>query len=802
MPILHDLKSAFRSLIKSPGFTSAAVLTLALGIGANTAVFSLVDRMLLRPLPFPEAQRLVAMREFNPERPMRGGGGFSYPNFLDFQRQSTQLASLAVMTGGAVNLSGEGDPERLGAGRVSWTFLDTLGAQPLLGRNFRPEDDRFGSPRVAILSHALWLRRFGGDPRAVGRSLRLDGESVEIIGVMAPGFDCPYGIPNSELFVPLSLPPDLATGRGAWFLDCVGRMKPGATLAGVQQEMSGIAAGLEKAYPASNLGYLARVTALQDEVVHNARPTLLALLGAVAFVLLIACANVANLLLARSAGRERELALRMALGADRRRILTQLLAESLLLSLLGGAAGLLLARFSVEGLRYLLPFRTPALGLDPHVLAFTLGCSLLTTLVFGGLPALQASGSAPLEGLREGAKGSTGPVHRRLRGLLVGAEVALATALLAGAGLMIRSLWQLQRVDPGFQPKGVLTASLSLPQAKYPDAKTEQALEARLLERLVAIPGVKGAALNDTPPLGGSTSSSAYQIEGEPTPRVRPMAISHRVSLGYFQTLGIPLTRGRDFGPRDSQVAIISEAFARRHWPGRSPLGKRISMGGDQGPWMTILGVAGDVHQMGLADEPGLELYMPLLDPAQYGGPRGQAVSVLLRTEGNPNGWKAALKGALRDVDPEIPAGRLRTMEEWMARDLGENRAQSLLFSVFGLLALILATVGIYGVTSFLVAQRRREIGIRMALGARVWDVIGLVLGQGLGTVTVGAALGLAGSLMLGRLLQSQITGLGTADPLTLTAVLLLLMTVALLACLVPALRAVRVDPTRALRSE
>jgi len=367
---------------------------------------------------------------------------------------------------------------------------------------------------------------------------------------------------------------------------------------------------------------------------------------------------------------------------------------------------------------------------------------------------------------------------------------------------MVRSLWQLQHVDPGFQPKGVLTASLNLPRAKYPDARSEQALEARLLARLAAIPGVKGAALNDTPPMGGSTSSSAYQIENEPAPRVRPMAISHRVSPGYFQTLGIPLTRGRDFGPKDSQVAIISEAFARRHWPQGDPLGKRISIGGDQGPWMTIVGVAGVVHQTGLADSPDQEFYMPILDPAESGGPRGQAVSVLLRTEGNPGAWKAALKGALREVDPEIPAGRLRTMEEWMARDLAGNHAQSLLFSAFGLLALLLASVGIYGVTSFLAAQRAREIGIRMALGARVWDILRLVLGQGLGTVAAGAAAGLAGALALVRLLQSRIAGLGAANPLTLASVLLLLMAVAFLACLVPALGAVRVDPTRTLRSE
>jgi putative ABC transport system permease protein len=799
---LHDLLRAFRTLFKSPAFTLPAVLTLALGIGATTALFSLVDRVLLHPLPFPAADRLVVLRSCKPSQ-MDQAPELTYPNFRDFQTRSRSLASLAAMTNGSANLTGDGDAVRLQVGRVSWTFLDVLGVSPARGRGFRPDDDQSGRPRVAILDHAFWQSRFGGDPGVVGRTLRLDGKPTEVIGVMPAGFQCPYAIQGVELYVPLALSPERAEARGDWYLSVLGRLRPGVSLKEAETEIETLAQALEQAHPEANADTSARLVPLQEEVVRDTRSTLLALFGATGFVLLIACANVGNLLLARNAGRERELAVRTALGASRWQLLRHFLAEALALSLLSGAAGLLVAGLSADALQALLFLDVPhPPRLDAVQILFVLLCSGAIAFAFMVLPALHAGRVESLEGLRDGAKGSSGPAQRRLRNALVVVEVALATSLLVGTGHMVKVLWRLQHVDPGFQARQRLTASLTLPEGTYRDLAAEQGLEANLLARLSALPGVESATLTTTLPLSGSTTSSAYQIEGEPSPRVRPVAVYHWVTPGYFRTLGIPLRQGRDFDVRDTQSAVISERFARSRWPGQDPIGKRFSVGGDQGPWLSVIGVAADVHQQSLAEVPGVAFYLSLLDPSGEGGPRDLKLTTVLHTAGKPEGWIPALRGVLRELDPDVPVGRVRSLEAGVARYLVHSRSQTLLFGLFGALALVLAALGIYGVTRFLVTQRTREIGIRVALGARVREVVRMILAQGLVSVALGLVLGLVGARGLGRVIQNQVGKAGAQDPEVLVAAVVLLLLVAFLACLIPALRAARIPPTEALRNE
>ncbi|MFN8010343.1 MAG: ABC transporter permease [Holophagaceae bacterium] len=798
---LNDLAYAFRGLLRTPGFTLVAVLTLALGMGANTAIFSLVDRLLLRPLPLPEPGRLMVVTEYS-----SGSGAprdnLSWPDFEDLRRDATAFTGLAATRNAGVNLTGDGEPEQLRAGMVTPNFFDVLQVAPRLGRTFTGEEGKPGGPRGVLLTDALWRRRFGADPALVGRSLRLDGEDVPVLGVLPPGFEFPYQLRGAELFLPLALSPDQLRARGSHFLGGVGRLKPGVGVEAARQEVAALVARLTQAYPETNANYVGKVVPLQEEVVRRSRPLMWTLLGAVGFVLLIACANVANLLLARSAGRERELAIRAALGADRRRLVAQLLTESLVLGLAGAILGLLLAQAAAGGLLQLLPLRVPAAEplLDGRVLAFTGSLALGTVLVFGALPAFQATRADLQEGLREGAKGSASPVHQRLRAGLVAAEVALATALLVSAGLMLRSLWDLERVDPGFRAEGVAAASLDLPPRKYPDAAARRAFVGRVLQRLQASPGVQSVAAADLIPLNGMTTSSSYAVEGLPDTDRPPVALHQDVSPDYFRTLGIPVLRGRPFEPGDSGVVMVSESLARHHWPGQDAVGKRLSLSGSGGPWLTVVGVAADVRYESLAEAPASQFYLPLLDPAADGD-RIPLLTVAARGT-SAAALKPLLKAALREADPELPVTRLRTLGELLDQDRRDARSRGILFTLFAALALVLAGVGIYGVTSTLVAQRTREIGIRMALGAQVRDVLGMVLAQGLRTLALGSALGLAATLALGRLLRSQVAGLAAADPLTCAAVLATLAAVALAATLLPALRAAKVDPAVALRTE
>ncbi|MBK8725226.1 MAG: ABC transporter permease [Holophagaceae bacterium] len=799
---LHDLSHAFRGLLRSPGFTATAVLTLALGIGANSAIFSLVDRMMLRPLPLPDPGRLMVVTEYS-GRTAAPRDNLSWPDFLDLQREATQFTGLAALRSTGLNLTGDAEPEQVRAGMVTANFFDVLQVQPRAGRGFRAEEGQPGGPRAVVLSDRLWKRRFGADPALVGRTIRVNGDDTLVAGVLAPDFEFPYQLRGVDLFVPMALTPDQRQSRGSHFLGGVGRLKPGATLASARQEVAAIIARLEKAYPESNTNYVAKVVPVQEEVLRKAKPVLWSLLGAVGFVLLIACANVANLLLARSAGRERELAIRAALGADRRRLVAQLLTESLLLGLLGGAAGLLVAQWAAGGLGHILPLRLPPGGsaLDGRVLAFTGVLSLATVLVFGAIPALQASRGDLQEGLREGSKGSASPVQQRLRSTLVAVEVALATALLVGSGLMLRSLWKLQHVDPGFDANGVVIASLDLPVRKYPGAAARRAFSEQVVQRLAAAPGVQSAATADIVPLNGMSTTSSYSVEGVPDTDRPNVALHQDVSPGYFRTFGIPILQGRTFQAEDSAVVLVSRQMARRHWPGQDPVGKRISMAGDQGPWLTVIGVAGDVRYESLAEEPAPQFYLPLMDPAATGD-RITLLSVLVRGAAGPETLKPVLKAALREADPEMPLTRVRAMDDLLADDRRESRARTLLFSVFAGLALLLAAGGIYGVTSTLVAQRTREIGIRMALGAQVRDVLRLVVGQGFRTIGLGMGAGLVATVALGRLIQSQLMGISPLDPPTYTAVFAVLGAVALAATLLPALRAAKVDPAVALRTE
>lgn len=798
-----DMRKALVGLRHAPGFATTAIVTLALGIGANSAIFTLVDRLLLRPLPLPDAGRLVLVTERSRNDP-RGRDNWSYPDFLDHQRGASQLEGMAAFRDAAVNLLGGSEPERVRAGRVSGSFFEVLRTPPALGRGFHATEDQADGPKVVVLTDGLWERRFGREPGIVGRTIRVDGADTLVIGVLPRGFEFPYQLRGAELFLPLALPAEAAESRGSHFLGGVGRLKPGATVEGAAAELRTISARLERDHPGTNRGYAARVAPLQAEVTRKGRASLITLLAAVGFVLLIACANLASLQLARSLGRARERAIRAALGASRGRLVRQALAESLALALLGAAAGLVLSRWALAGLAAASSLGLPGGPgrLDLRVLAFTLVVTLATALLSGLLPALHGSRVNLDEGLREGARGATSPSHRRLQAWLVAAQVALATALLVGAGLMLRSLWNLQRVDPGFEPGHLLVADLSLAGGRYPGGAEQRAFQRRLLDRLGRIPGVEGVAAVTTLPLGGRTTASSYQVRDQASPDgPSPVALTPQVSPGYFAAMRIPLKIGRDLTAADTQAVVVSERLAARHWPGRNPLGGRVSLGGDDGPWFTVVGVVGDVHAVSLSEEPEPTIYFALLDPSDEG--RGAPdFTAVLRTPGDPAVLTAALKSALKELDAELPLSRVRTLGSLLEQDRRGAAARGLLLGAFAAVALFLAGLGIYGVTSFLVAQRARETGVRMALGATVSNVLGHVLAHGLRTTAAGAVCGLGAAAAIGRLIGSQLEGVTPLDPLTYLAVVLILGAVSLLASLLPALRAARVDPSTALRTD
>jgi predicted permease len=798
--LFDDLKWALRSLGKTPGFTLLAVTILALGIGANAAIFSLVDRVLLQPLPYPHPERLVAVWETVPERGWVREP-FSWPDFQDWQKASTQLEGMAGLASRSMNLTGKAEPERILAGRVSWNFFDVVGVRPSSGRGFLPEEDRDTGPKVVVVSHEFWARRFNQDPGLLGRSLHLDGEDWLVVGIMPKGFHFDHQVARSDIFVPMALNKQLSTSRGAHFMPVVGRLKPGATAASAQAEFAGVAKRLEQAFPGENKGMTARVLDLQDELAKDSRNTLLVLLGAVGFVLLIACANVMNLMLARGARRERETAIRAALGATRWRLMRQALTESAVLGFTGGAIGLMLAQWTMAGFKATLGLRLAdaSVGLQPRVLGFTFLLALATALLSGLMPALHYQDTNLGEALKEGAKGSGGKAHHRLRGLLVALEMAMATALLIGSGLMLRSLYNLHAVDPGFRTERVLTAGVGLPSFRYPTPEARITFTRNLLRRVADIPGVVAVGANDTLPLAGSTRGSSYDVEGMTLDT--PDAIDHLVSPGYFRAMGIPLLQGREFEFAGEGSAIISEAFARRHWKDGQALGHRISSSGPGGPWKTIVGVVGGVRHRSLAEPPEAEMYFSLLEtPPEY-APLG-SFTLILRTAAAPESFIPALKQALRETDPSLPLGNPRTMAQLVERSSQDTRMRGTLLTAFAILALGLAGVGIYGVISFITGGRTREIGVRMALGAQVGDVLKLVLGQGLRMVLLGLAVGLAVAVALARYMETLMVGVNPRDPATLLGAVTLLAMVGSLACLMPAWRAAQIHPSSALRND
>ncbi|HLM55515.1 MAG TPA: ABC transporter permease, partial [Pyrinomonadaceae bacterium] len=763
----------------------------------NTAIFSVVNAVLLRPLPYKDPGRLVMLWE-NDTQEGNDRNPVAPANFVDWQKQNGTCAELAFYNQpGGVNVTGGGaEPERVIGAGVSPNIFSVLGVQPARGRTF---SDSEAAGHEVIISHGFWLRRFGGDPEVVGRQITLDAEILDVVGVMPAEFQLPE---ETEMWW-ANMDGSLATMRVRHFLRVVGRLKPGVPIEQARADFDTIARRLAGQYPETNTGYGVNVVTLHDQFVGDVRPALLLLLGAVGFVLLIACANVANLMLARSAARQKEMAVRAALGAGRLRLVRQLLTESLLLAAAGGAAGLLFAYWGSDLLAALggsgLP-RGARVGVDGRVLAFTCATTLLTGLAFGFVPAW-AGAKLGVQGiLKEGGRGATG--RRAGRRLLVVTEIACALMLLIGAGLLIKSFMRLQAVEPGFDPSGVLTMQFSLPDARYSEPQQVAAFYGQLVERVRALPGVGAAGAVSRLPLAGDRSTMGLAVEGRPVVSGQYDEVHFRaVTPDYLRTLGVPLRAGRELeerdGPEAPQVVLVNETTARKHWPGADAVGRRVKLGPNaQGPWVTVVGVVGDVRNFGLESEARPEVYAP-----HRQSPQGR-MRLVLRTGGDPLGLVPAVRSAVRSLDPELPFSQVTTMEELLARSVAQRRLSTLLLGGFAGTALLLAALGIYGVMAYSVTQRAREIGIRMALGARGGDVVRMVLRQGMALALAGVACGMAAGLVAARLMRGLLYGVSAVDPLTFFGMAGVLTCVALLACYVPARRATKIDPLIALRAE
>ena len=801
----QDVRYAVRALRRRPGFAIVAILTLALGIGANTAIFSVVNAVLLRPLPWPHADRLTVVRQTRAGEPERGA---PYLEFLDWRREVASFERLGVIRGQSVNLTGGDMPDRLIGSFATAAALDVLGATAAHGRLFAAAETELPTRQpVAVVSDAAWRTRFGARADVVGSTLVLNGQPFTVVGILRPAFEAPFGTP--DVWLPIGYYPnagDLET-RGRSGVLVIGRLAPGATLAGAQAELDVVSRRLAAELPATHASLGADVEPLEDQVVGDARAPLAIVLAAVVTVLLIACANLANLQLARAAGRRRELSVRAALGAARTRLMRQMLTESLLLAAVGGGAGLLLAVWGARALGALAAESLPVYGavaIDGPVLLFALGATLLAGLLSGVAPAWQhsraeAQGTLAVRGVGGGAR--AGRARPGLRDVLVMAQVALCVVLLVSAGLLGRSLAALSRAQPGFDARHVLTLQFRLPPAKYTNEAQIADMFARTLAEVRAVPGVERAALVRATPLNGNGDQQPYLASGQPEVRDLPTLQLNLVSDGYFETMAIPRLAGRDFTAQDRAgalpVAIVNARLARRAWPGTSAIGQRLRVGdAEGGTWATVVGVVGDTRHFALGEEPLEQAYLPTLQrPLIF-------TEVVVRTSGAPLDVADAVRRAVWRVDRDQPVWGVRALDAVIARSLGAPRATMGLTVSFALLALLLAAVGVYGVTSYVVARRTHEVGIRMALGAPGAQVLRMVVRQGMTTIVIALAIGLAASAATTRLLASQLYGVGARDPMTFAAVPLLLAAVALVACWIPARRASRVDPIVALRSD
>jgi predicted permease len=815
--LLKDLRFAVRQLFRRPGFTAVLVLTLALGIGANTAVFSVVNAVLLRPLPYPDQGDLAVVFDQFPglnltEFPASG------PEYIEYREQNRSFEQLAAYTTAGTAITGDGEPERVQFTSASWQLFPAIGLEPEIGRVFADADDRPGAEAVVVLSHALWQRRYAGDPGALGRTLILNGTPQTIVGVMPADFRFPE--PDVQLWVPLGLDPASPGGRGSHYLSMVGRLRPGVTLASARAEVGDLMErwsadpAVDHSWNAEN--HPAVIQSLRDQMVGDVSRPLWIMLGAVVVVLLIACANVANLLLVRGEGRVREISVRTAMGAGRWRIVSQLLTESVVMAGAGGLAGLALAWAGVRGLVAIAPPDLPRadeIGVDPMVLSFTVGVTLLAGVLFGLAPALQAGRTDVQASLREeGRSGTSARGRVRVRQLLVVSETALAIVLLVAAGLLLQSFRRLSAVDPGFRPEQVITMSVSVPAFKYPDFPQVDAFHRELRERVAAIPGVQTVGEVRTAPLAGSLSPNDVEVEGfdrhQAGDEGPPMnADVQLVSAGYFEAMGIDMVEGRGFDERDDitapVVVVVSEELAKRYWPDRSAIGGRIRQSGYQPAleWGEVVGVVEDIRHEGL-DQPvrgTLYFVFPQSVRTWY---LARAMTLVVRTNVDPQSVIGAARSQLLEMDSDVPLYQVETMSRAIADSTSTQRFTMLLQLVFALVALTLAAIGLYGVMSFTVARRTPEIGIRMALGAERGEVLRMVVGQGMGIVLVAAVLGVGGALAAGRVLSGLLYGVTARDPVTYATVVGTLLLVAFVACWIPARRASAVDPGSALRYE
>jgi len=798
--LFQDVRYGLRALRKKPGFTLTAVVALALGIGANTAIFSVINGVLLRSLAYRDSDNIVMVWEHSFQR-NRSQNSVSPANFLDWQKRSASFQQLAATWDTRVNLTSAGEPEELLVQRVSADFFQVLGVPALVGRWFGAEDDKQGANPAVILSHDLWQGRFGGNPAIIGQPVTMSGRSLTVIGVMPSGFH--FLNTQTQAWIPLALDPANDWRKQGRYLRSVARLKPGVTIQQAQAELDGIAKQLEREYSDYNKGWGVNLVPIHEQIVGDIRPVLLVLLAAVAFVLLIACANVANLLLSRAAARQKELALRAALGAGRMRLVRQLLTESLLLALMGGALGILLAYWGLQLLIALAPDNIPRLReitIDPRVLGFTFAVSLLTGLIFGLAPALQSSRPDLNDALKEGARGSSGG-NRLVRNLFVVTEMALALVLLVGAGLMLRSFSQLHQVKTGFESENVLTLRVQLPMAKYREPQQRAEFFKRAQERLTALAGVKSVGAISYLPLTGLASSTVFNLASQPElpPNESPGTEVRIITPGYFGAMRIPLVTGRTFDERDgadSRVLVINETMARKFFPGQDPIGQRLIVNWEPKVADEIVGVVGDVKETALAEEANPAIYWPHpREPYQF-------MNFVLRAAIDPTSLRAAATKEIHALDPDQPVSDIRMLDEVVAKSIARPRFNALLLATFAGVALVLASVGIYGVMNYSATQRTQEIGIRMALGAKPRDILRLVVGHGMKLTFAGIVIGIGASLALTRVMANLLFGVSATDLPTFLGVSAVLTIVALLANYIPARRATRVNPVTALHYE